>query len=129
MDSVGRSMEVASKLPPRNQADAFTEVPVLQFAPRLLDTADVNARGRPRLAKGVEVAQHRVEGRIGSSSTGTTVVGSVLARDLVPFFGRRWSETAVLMEPTKAGYDPFSRPPRAAFCALRAHIERRGRAH
>ena len=33
MDGVGRSMQVASELAARNQADAFSEVPVLEFAP------------------------------------------------------------------------------------------------
>jgi hypothetical protein len=60
MDSVGGSMEVPSKLPPRNQADARTEVQVLQFAPRLLAASDIDARCGPGLSERVEVPEDAV---------------------------------------------------------------------
>jgi hypothetical protein len=60
MDSVGGSMEVPSKLPPRNQADTCTEVPVLQFGPRLLAASDIDARCGPGLSERVEVPEDAV---------------------------------------------------------------------
>jgi hypothetical protein len=78
MDGVGRSMQVASELAARNQADAFSEVPVLEFAPRLLAAADIDARCCPGLPEGVEVPQDGIQRRIRSPGTGTTTVLTML---------------------------------------------------
>lgn len=111
MDSVGRSMEVASKLPPRNQADAFTEVPVLQFAPRLLAASDIDTRRRPGLSERVKVPEDAVQRRIRSSRTRTTALLTMPTGEFVPLLSRSWGTSMFLEEATKPRDHSLPSPP------------------
>jgi hypothetical protein len=107
-------MQVASELAARNQADAFSEVPVLEFAPRLLAAADIDARCCPGLPEGVEVPQDGIQRRIGSPGTRTTTVLTMSTCELLPLFSGGWSNIVVLNEATKARDDALPGPPRTS---------------
>ena len=114
MNRVRGSMHVAGKLDTRNQPHAFAQVPVFQFAPGLLTPADIDARCRPRLAEGFEVAQNRVQRRIRSPGTRTTATTTMPTCELVPVLGRYWSDGVLLVETAQASDDSFAGPPRAS---------------
>ena len=114
VNRVRGSMQVAREFGARNQPHAFAEVPVFQLAPGLLTPADIDARCRPSLAEGVEVAQNRVQRRIRSPGTRTTATTTMPTCELVPVLGRCRSDGAILVETAQASHDPYAGPPRAS---------------
>ena len=78
-----------------------------------LTPADIDARCRPSLAEGVEVAQNRVQRRIRSPSPDHRH-DSHPTCELMPVLGRCRSDGVLLVETAQASDDSFAGPPRAS---------------
>src|SRR5215469_13789457 len=87
VDGVWGSVQVAGEFSARDQSDTFTEVPVLQLAPRLLPAPDADAGRRPGLPKCLEMSQHGVQRRIRTPSRPSATTLAMPSGDCVPFFG------------------------------------------
>src|SRR5262249_2854179 len=101
MDGIRRSIQIACKLGARKQPDAFAQGPVLEVAPGLPASADVDAGGRPGLSEGLEVAEYGIQRRIRASGTGAAGLPTMSTGETVPVLGRRRRETVILVEAPK----------------------------
>jgi hypothetical protein len=111
MDCVRGPVHVASDVGARDQADGFTEIPVLKLAPGLLAASDLDSCRCPRLPKGLEVPQDRVQRRIWPSTAMAASTVAVPAREPVPFLRGYGSDAVVLVEPAQSGDDALAGPP------------------
>jgi hypothetical protein len=121
VDCVRGPVQVASDVGARDQADGFTEIPILQLAPGLLAASDLDSCRCPGLPKGLEVPQDRVQRRIWPSTAIAASTLAVPAREPVPFLRGYGSDAVVLVEAAQSGDDALAGPPGTRGGALQSN--------